>query len=208
MGRFLPVLTLGVMLAAPVLAGSANEGLVNAIRTALSSPDPGSGILQGLAKLDDFDLSAADVEAALQAAGAPQDGMVAVVLGGLTEVKKKGGQIQMTRSAPVVVPIVVDGQTKAFVSLDKRVQFTVMKSGTDVTIDKMSGASVGEKSDSLHHLQTLTFSPKSNGATVLTVKAGRGFLDETRVIELPPLAPLQATQATKPAPVTKPAPAW
>lgn len=192
-------LVMGVVLAlaTPVLA---QDDFTTVVKEALASAEPTTAVLRGFSKMHDFDMNGASVRAALDAAGAKADGQVAQVLGDVTRLTKKKDRVTIERGAERLIPIVVAGETKGWVKLDKKVEFRIRSSGESVALDKFDGIQLGKTSKKLYDLWNLNWTPGSPDST-LSVTAGWGFFSETNAFKIPNPKPVPA-----PAPTPPPAP--
>jgi hypothetical protein len=189
------------------LFASSEDDVIAIVKAAVNSPEPTTAVFEGFASLPDFDLEGPSIAAALAAGGAPEGGVIAQILGGLTSIKKSGNTVAMQRSAAVTIPIVVAGETKGYVGLAKDVSFDISKQGDAIKVSNTNGTSVGTASDSLHDMKSLTFTKQGN-APVITLTAGWAFITQTKTFVLPAPAPEAAVATTGlPLPPTpKPAP--
>jgi hypothetical protein len=205
MKRFL----LLALLATPALAATPDPAIVDLVRKANSSPEPVSAVFSGLAALPDLSVDGASFDAAIEAGGAPRDGLVAKLLGGLQSVTKNGNRLEMRRAAPITVQLPASGGSGAYVSFDKTVSFKTSRKGSTVDVSEPQGVQVGESPGSLYALRALSVTPNASGSS-LSLTAGAFIFSKTKTIQIParedaglPL-PLKAPAPT-PAPTPTPA---
>lgn len=185
-------------LASPAFA---NAEFTRVVKEALTSADPTTAILRGLAGMRDFDMDEATVAAALAAAGARPDGPVAQVLGDVTRLRKKDGSITMERRTARTLPIAVAGVTKGWVRLERTSRFSVRADGQGVSLDRFAGVSVGESERGLYDLRALRWKAGVPVST-LSITAGWGPFSKTIEVQVPTPAP----DAGLPVPAKRPTP--
>lgn len=172
-------LTLLLAFALPGAAGQV-EDLTRLVDEAARSPDPTMAFLRGAAALPDFQLSQADVQRALEAAGVPQEGPLRQLLGPTLELKKKGDRISIQRSHPTVLA----GPGSA-IELGRKVDVRLRLEGQDAELDKISGIRVGEQANDLYDLWRVKFT-REGGRPVAKVTAGAAIFSKTVTVDLGP----------------------
>jgi hypothetical protein len=184
--RWAAVLSLVFVLSS---AASANDDFTRVVKESLASPEPTTAVLRGLAALPDFEMDGAAVARALTEANATLHGaepgadQVGQVLGDVVRVSKRKDRVKIERRRERVVPIVVKGERKGFVKLDKELSLRIRATGAAVKIDELEGLKVGREENALHPVQYLTWKPREK-TSLLTIRAGYGIFGETVEFEI------------------------
>lgn len=184
MNRFL----LLALVATPLLAATPDPAVVDLVRAASSSSEPVSAVFSGLAALPDLSVSGDSFDAAIEAGGAPRDGLVAKLLGGLQGVTKKGNRLEMRRASPITIQLPSADGSGAYVSFDKTVSFKTTRNGATVEVTDPQGVQVGESAGSLYSLRALSVTPSATGST-LSLTAGTFIFSKTKKVEIPARPP-------------------
>lgn len=176
-------LALSLAIAAPLVAGP--DDLVHVIMAAKQdSKNPIGTFLNAFAALPDTDLSGDQFRQALKDAGIPSEPNSDKILAHIARFKKSGQRIEITNDQKAATEIVIAGESKGVVTLDRVVTINVKKQGDTVTLDGFNGIQLSKKVDSTHvSLQKVAIT-KESGKNVAKVQAGWGILHQTKTIDL------------------------
>jgi hypothetical protein len=177
-------IALSLAIAAPLIAGP--DDLVRAITAARAdSQNPIGTFLTAFAALPDTDLTGDQFRRALRDAGVPSEPTGDKVLGHIVRFQKTHEKITITNDQKAATEIVVDGDSKGVVTLDRVVTLNVKKQGDTVTVDGFNGLQLSKKVDSFKVSLKRLVITKENGKNVAKVTAGLAWpLQKTVTIDL------------------------
>jgi hypothetical protein len=177
-------IALSLAIAAPLIAGP--DELVRAIAAARAdSKNPIGTFLEAFAALPDCDLTGDQFRGALRDAGIPSEPAGDKILGHIARFQKTREKITITNDQKAATEIVVDGQSKGVVTLDRVLTLDVKRQGDTVTVDGFSGIQLSKRVGSTHVGLKRVVITKEDGKNVAKVTAGFAWpLQKTVTIDL------------------------
>jgi len=186
---------LGLLLCAtPALAQSTAEAFQGVLERTAASPTRTVTFFEGLGGLPDGVVEGDAVQAALEAADVPPEGLLGAFLDGLERVEKSGSKVILHRGEEVTV-----NTGSGFVQLGKTVEMKVKAAdSTHSQLTGLDGAKAGRSAGSLFPIRKLGLSVDAANVTTAKLNVGYALLNKTVEIVLakkPPTAGLTASLA-------------
>lgn len=175
-----------VLAAAPLLARGEEHlaALVGAVRAAGGKAAIGA-LLGGLADLPEVDVEGGALRAALTAAGLPSTPVSDRFLAGITRLTRRGADLRVSYASPAQHQVVIDGQSKGWVTLERVVRFEVVRRREGVALTGISGIRLSREPDGFKVRLKEVVVERRQGRTIARVTAGLTWpLERTVTVDL------------------------
>jgi hypothetical protein len=155
------------------------------IEKAAGEPEPVSAIFTTLASFRDFSLTGPELKDLLARAGACDNPLLRELLPNVKKLSKTGDRLELENAEPRSIPLVVGGETKGWLHLDR--EATLRARGQK--LDDVSGIELSEKKDSTRGTLKRIELRHDAGKPVMDVVAGWGPFSRTKTVDLSGVKP-------------------